>query len=1134
MVFFRNLNFEPTPKSQLAPKSPKGDFNELFVYSDSPVGARIKKIKISSFLTFRSGLNFAVFAVLLFLVAANTIDAAEPASDVIRVKGDHFYPPFEFINEKGEPDGFNVELFKKIASDLNLNYTLELGPWEKVRKELENNEIDLLMGVLVSDARKDKLTYGLTHSMMNFDIFTHSDHSFTSLDELRGKKVVVQEEDYMHDYLRLMNITDQLIYTKDQLEALKLVNQGKCDAAVLGNYQAAYLIKKFDLQQVKPMEANISSVPYAMAVRNGNDRLIWMLNAALYNLKENGYYDQLYEKWFTVYEKRDYLKAYYFEIFFFAGLLILAMLLIIVLRKRVGVIAKHLKKSEEGYRILIANQQDFILKLIPKEGIVSFVSPSFCKLLAKDEADLIDVALDQLFGKDISEAFEAEIAKISEKESGSELALEMLIEGRPYWINWRFSGIFSTTGQLLEVMVVGRDVTKNKQYEQVLLDSENRFRQLLETIPNIAVQGCRADGRVRYWNSASETLYGYSSTEAIDRTLFELIIPDHLSHSFRQGFKQALENETVIPPSEIELRHKNGTSVWVYSSSTVINFPDGHKELFRVDVNLSEIKRSQLVQQVLFNITNAVHINSNLESLIQTIHYELSKLMDCSNLFIAFYNAEKDELSTYDQNDEVENIPVWPAEGSLSGLVVRQRKSLLVTSHDFKKLEQQGLVKLVGKPAAVWLGVPLLAGEEVLGAVVVQSFEHDDAYDQRTVELMEFVSRQIGLAIQRQRNLTNLIQAKRKAEQSDKLKTAFLNNLSHEIRTPLNAIVGLTALYDDAETDADERRIYKEVIANNSSQLTTIIDDIIHMSAIETEQVEMHIGEINIYQLMDEIAGTYMVRYQRNDLQLITDFPPEELSPLIHSDEGKLRKIIYVLLDNAFKFTEKGQISLRWRIEADQLFISVEDTGIGIELQEQKRIFERFQKIESKKKLYRGNGLGLAIAKGYSDVLDARISVASEPQKGALFSVVIPVKTTSNPPKNTIMNHETSAGKMKIKILVVEDELSNLHFIKSSLKDEKYDLTTTNNGSEAVSVFEKHPDFDIILMDLKLPLLNGYDATRQIKTIRQDVPIIAITAYALRGDKEKALEAGCDAYLAKPFLKEELISLISKQVPMPT
>ncbi len=1078
-------------------------------------------------------LNFTVFTVLLFLMQANTIDAAEPASDVIRVKGDHYYPPFEFINEKGEPDGFNVELFKKIASDLNLKYTLELGPWETVRKELENNEIDLLMGVLVSDSRKDKLTYGLTHSMMNFDIFTHGDHSFTSLDKLRGKRVVVQEEDYMHDYLRQMNITDQLIYTKDQLEALKLVNQGKYDAAVLGNYQAAYLIKKFELQHVKAMNANIEAVPYAMAVRKGNDQLIWMLNAALYNLKENGYYDQLYEKWFTVYEKKDYLKAYYFEIYFFVGLLFVSVLLIIFLHKRMNVIGKHLKTSEERYRILITNQRDFILKLSP-ESLITFVSPSFFKLMAKSEKELINTSLDQLFGQEVTESFKEEIENISTGSSGNELSLKMDIKSKSYWINWRFSGIFSTTGQLLEVMVVGRDVTKSKQYEQVLLDSENRFQQLLETIPNIAVQGYRADGRVRYWNSASETLYGYSSTEAIDRTLFELIIPDHLSDSFRQSFKQALENETEIPPSEIELRHKNGTSVWVYSSSTVINFPDGHKELFRVDVNLSEIKRSQLVQQVLFNITNAVHINSNLESLIQTIHYELSKLMDCSNLFIAFYNAEKDELSTYDQNDEVENIPVWPAEGSLSGLVVRQRKSLLVTSHDFKKMEKQGLVQLVGKPAAVWLGVPLLAGDEVLGAVVVQSFEHDDAYDQRTVELMEFVSRQIGLAIQRQRNLTNLIQAKRKAEQSDKLKTAFLNNLSHEIRTPLNAIVGLTALYDDAETDPDERRIYKEVIANNSSQLTTIIDDIIHMSAIETNQVEMYFADISIYQLMDEIAGIYMVRYHQKELQLITDFPPEESSPLIHSDEGKLRKIIYVLLDNAFKFTEKGKISLRWRVEADQLFISVEDTGIGIELQEQKRIFKRFQKIESKKKLYRGNGLGLAIANGYTSLLGGRISVASEPGKGALFTVVIPVRITSPPPqKRKFMDNEMSLLKKKIKILIVEDELSNLHFIKSSLKDEKYDLTTTDNGSDAVSVFERHQDFDVILMDIKLPVLNGFDATRQIKAIRQDVPIIAITAYALRGDKEKALDAGCDAYLAKPFLKEELISLINKHISMP-
>jgi len=1074
--------------------------------------------------------HYWLFTILaLLMLAGIRLLAAENPEQVLRVKGDKYYPPFEFINDKGEPDGFNVELFKKIAEDLNLNYTIELGYWADVREELENQQVDLLLGVLKSDKRAEKLTFGLPFSMMTYDIFAGKNANYKNLESLRGKQIVVQRGDYMHDFLQASAIASQLILAKDQFEALQYIQQGLYDAAVIGSFQAAHLIEKYKLNNIKPQLANIQAVPYAMATKKGNDTLIWMLNAALYNLKENGTYDQLYNKWFAVYERKSFLND---NLGWFVGLVAFVLVLIaflILLRNRVTLITEYLKASKEQYQILIQNQEDFILKLTPN-GALLYTSPSFCKLMDKSEKELYHLAIGQILGNEVSENFTQSIAQLNQHTTNIETELPLQLKDKFYWINWRFTGLYYGKNLLHEVLVVGRDVTKNKKYEQELQVSESRFSQVLETIPNIAVQGYYADGTVRYWNKASEVLYGYAHDEAIGRTLYELIIPEQTVEAVKKDVKKMIDQGAGLPSQELELKRKNGQMVKVYSSHTVVILPNGQRELFCVDLDLTEIKRAQLIQQVLFNVTNAVHINTNIEELIDIIHHELSKLMDCSNLYIAFYDAQNNELSTYDQNDDIESIPVWPAEGSLTGMVVKQRRSLLITDKEFNQMVKQGLVELVGTPSAVWLGVPLIAGDEVLGAVVVQSFEHSDAYDQRTVSLMEFVSRQISLAIQRQRNLLNLIEAKRKAEQSDQLKSAFLNNLSHEIRTPLNGIVGLASMFDAKETTAEERLVFGEVIADNSQQLTGIIDDIVHMSAIETEQVEMYYADVNLYQLLYDMEGLFMLSSHNKDVVLLSDFPPEDHVPIINTDEGKIRKIVNVLLDNALKYTEKGKVKLSWRLEGKQLQITVEDTGIGIDPSDHERIFERFQKIENQtKKLYRGNGLGLSIARAYARLLGGDISVASELNNGAVFTVQLPVNITSLPPKYQTMN-ENKEKSYKIRVLIVEDEFSNLHFIKSSLKDPSFELTTATNGSEAVSLFEQKPDFDLILMDLKLPLLSGYDATRKIKAINKDVPVIAITAYALRGDKEKAYNAGCDAYLAKPFVREELLTLIERFV----
>lgn len=1050
------------------------------------------------------------------------------------VKGDQYYPPFEFLNGKGEPDGFNVALFKIIAADLQLDYTIELGPWPEVRQELAEGKIDLLLGVLVSEERAEYFDYGLPHSMMNFRIITRKGHKLNSLEDLKAESIVVQKADLMHDIFISKNIAKNLVLAKDQLEALRMIQSGKYDAAILGSYQIAHLIQKYDIKGLVSQDIGIAPAPYALATYKGNEALMWQLNAALFNLKENGTYDTLYNEWFQVYEKQDFFAKYRFALLISAISFVLLLFFILLLQLRIKLVKMRLKQSEDIYRLLVQSQRDVVLKLT-KHGTILYASPSFCDLVNKKPERLYQSSLGQIVNSEAWTLFRNEIQQLSPRKPNTNLEQEVFINHKSFWVSWNISIIENKAATETEILAVGRDITAHKKAEQKLASSEARFRQLIQNIPNVAVQGYDAEGRVKYWNNAGETLYGYSKEEAIGKKLSDLIIfPDDIT-TVKSNVERMLSTGQSMPAGELVLKHKDGKKVEVYSSHVLIKLLNGEQEFFCVDVGIAEIKREQLIQQVLFNITNAVHLNRKLEDLLNIIADELNRLMDCNDLYIAFYDKENDMFTSMSETDEVENIPEWPAAGSLTGKVVKEKRSLLIKDADFNALVEKGEFKLIGKPSAVWLGVPLFADDEVFGAVVVQNYTNPDAYNQKSMDLMEFVSRQMSLAIQRQQNLISLLEAKKKAEESDRLKTAFLNNLSHEIRTPLNGIVGLTSLFDDDYTTRQDRKAFSEIIAENSRQLTGIIDDIINTAALEAGQESVRLKVVDLHDILNELFTRYSLRNKNTKLEIKADIALDPEFTAFVTDKEKLQRIIEAVLDNALKFTEEGRVIMACYSIDQQLHISVQDTGFGIAPEDQERVFERFQKVETEQgSIFRGNGLGLSLAKEYVALLDGEIKLSSAPGEGTSIHIILPAKTAykSNLKEKTM--DIIRPTKKKLKILIVEDEYTNMFFLKSAFKGHQFELVATVDGEEAVTAFEQSPDFDLVLMDLKLPLMNGFKATEKIKKIRSDVPIIAVTAYALRGDREKALASGCDDYIAKPFLKSELVTLIGKYVNLPT
>nr|WP_321453673.1 ATP-binding protein [uncultured Carboxylicivirga sp.] len=384
----------------------------------------------------------------------------------------------------------------------------------------------------------------------------------------------------------------------------------------------------------------------------------------------------------------------------------------------------------------------------------------------------------------------------------------------------------------------------------------------------------------------------------------------------------------------------------------------------------------------------------------------------------------------------------------------------------------------------------------------------------------------------------NLVLAKRKAEEGDRLKTSFLSNMSHEIRTPMNAILGFSNLLSHPEIDNTEKEEFVNLIKINGKNLLTLVEDIIDISKLDSGQLQIKNAPCKLHDLMSEIYESFHDDIKRRGLFNLKLYLKEGVSDeniLILTDEHRLKQILINLIGNAVKFTERGFIEFGYTQVEDQfLQFYVKDTGIGLPDGIEQEIFERFSKFNNdKQRLYGGTGIGLSIAKHLVDLLGGEISVESEAMIGTTFYFTLPYHRLMNQKITKETKHESIRdfnweGKT---FLVAEDEEDNFRYIEVALALSNASLIWAKDGQEAVNVFRKVNNIDLVLMDIKMPLMDGYTATREIKNISKNVPVIAQTAYALSEEKEKSREAGCDDYIAKPIGYEDLLSTINKYVP---
>jgi PAS domain S-box-containing protein len=377
-----------------------------------------------------------------------------------------------------------------------------------------------------------------------------------------------------------------------------------------------------------------------------------------------------------------------------------------------------------------------------------------------------------------------------------------------------------------------------------------------------------------------------------------------------------------------------------------------------------------------------------------------------------------------------------------------------------------------------------------------------------------------------------LLSAKERAEESDRLKSAFLANMSHEIRTPMNGILGFAELLKAPDLTGEIQQKYIRLINKSGQRMLSIINDIIDISKIESGSMKLNLSQTNITEQLDYVYTFFKPEAEAKGLQLTVKILKPELVPTLFTDREKVYSVLTNLIKNAIKYTHQGAIELGCTRKGDVLEFYVKDTGIGIPVDRQNVIFERFIQADIEDKMvYQGAGLGLAISKAYVEMLGGQIRVESQPGEGSVFYFTLPcngIKDSHQIVKIPSVNTPMSIDEKKLKILIVEDDQMSGLVLKEYVKAVARETLQAFNGRVAVELCRIYHDIDLILMDIRMPELGGYEATRQIRQFNKNVIIIAQTAFALSGDREEALESGCNDYIAKPIGRDKLLALIER------
>jgi PAS domain S-box-containing protein len=648
--------------------------------------------------------------------------------------------------------------------------------------------------------------------------------------------------------------------------------------------------------------------------------------------------------------------------------------------------------------------------------------------------------------------------------------------------------------------------------QKILYESEEKLRGYIDFAPH-GVFVVDEKGNYMDVNPEACNITGYSKDELLSMNILDLNSKDDLNSPIRR-FKKVVDEG--FASTESSFIKKDGTlGYWTIDAvklneKRILGFVIDITERKQVELNLRE---SEEKFRALFN-------NSEVGMFISRL--------DGSEIFE--FNQKYLDILGYTQ-EEIRGTPsmnLWANEYEREKMV----ESLKADGY-VKDLECD-LINKKGEVIRCIASVKLYREEGILEGSILDITDR-----KRAEELLKEQNQELEIQYEEYMQLNEILRltnfdleiSKAKAEESDKLKTAFLQNMSHEIRTPLNGIIGFSTLLQDEDISKDEIKEFTNLIKNSGSRLIEIVNNVLDISKIETGQIEIKKKTFSVNLLMSNLYSFFMPTVNAKGLKFNYHTFQDDITTIINSDESKLNQILTNLLFNAIKFTNVGSIDFGYEIYENNLLFYVKDTGIGIPKDFHERIFERFMQAElSISRSYEGAGLGLAICKGLVELLGGRMWLESELKKGSTFFFTLPYFPNSLINEITKETNKNYTFLKVSKILIAEDDYVSFRYLKRLLKRDDIIILYAENGEQAVNFVRNTPDIDLILMDIRMPVMDGMEATRQIKRLKPDLPVIAQTAYAFNTERDMILSIGCDDYISKPVEPELLLNLIKKYI----
>lgn len=553
--------------------------------------------------------------------------------------------------------------------------------------------------------------------------------------------------------------------------------------------------------------------------------------------------------------------------------------------------------------------------------------------------------------------------------------------------------------------------------------------------------------------------------------------------------------------------------------------------------DITKQRKNDKLNHILLNIANAAISSSSLLNLYKVIHQEIATLFEASNFTVELYDAQTQTISVSYSVDSASNDNHFSAKGTLSGYTINKNLPRLFTLTEIEEMVKMGEINEKETIYFNWLGVPLIVRGACFGIISVRSYNDSICFSEDELRVMEFVSSQVASAIHRKLSDNEIIKALELAQEANHLKASFISKLSHEFRTPMTSILGFCSLLGERSLTESQYHSYLDSMKEGTDNLLKIIDQILDIAQIESGKLKIDADWVDIGSLIKELYLMFQMNpyFQKNKIAFSFSIENEPL--LAQTDRRRLRDALGHLIDNAFKFTKSGslEIGASHDVNNARVIIWIKDSGIGISDKLAETIFDSFRQGDEKiSRSFEGMGLGLNLAKGFIDYMHGELWFEHNERGGTTFYIALPdheeTLTEGQTENLTSIESELIADYIwpGRTIVIAEDNLSNSRFLEAALTGRGLRLLFTNNGVDTINLVERDPTIDLILMDIQMPKVNGIEATKRIRDIRNDLPVIAVTAYAYNIFSEELLNSIFDAWLTKPVRTREILKILSR------